>query len=116
MILGLAPKEFVKATAKNFRHSVTGTLLTKLQHPETEIYWGSKHEQAGLDCKDYHMPKGNDKKGGKAQASIFSKLMGLKVSDEGIYYLRIQGKVSIHPGDELDKRGISFTYRLQPSL
>ena len=95
---------------------MTGAPLTKLQHPETETFWGRKHEQAGLEWKDCHMPKVKDKKGGKVQASIFSKLMGLKVSDEGIYYLRIQGKVSIHPGDELDKRGISFTYRLQPSL
>jgi formate-dependent nitrite reductase cytochrome c552 subunit len=37
--------------------------LTKLQHPETETFWGSKHERAGIECKDCHMPKVKDKKG-----------------------------------------------------
>ena len=48
---------------KDFRHGVTGAPLTKLQHPETETFWGSKHERAGLECKDCHMPKVKDKKG-----------------------------------------------------
>jgi len=48
---------------KDFRHGVTGAPLTKLQHPETESFWGSKHERAGMECKDCHMPKVKDKDG-----------------------------------------------------
>jgi formate-dependent nitrite reductase cytochrome c552 subunit len=48
---------------RDFRNEVTGALLSKIQHPEVEVYWGSKHERAGVECKDCHMPK--MKKGGK---------------------------------------------------
>lgn len=48
---------------KDFKHAITGAPLTKLQHPETETFWGSKHERAGIECKDCHMPKVKDKKG-----------------------------------------------------
>jgi nitrite reductase (cytochrome c-552) len=48
---------------KDFRHGITGAELSKLQHPETETFWGSKHERAGVECKDCHMPK--VKKGSK---------------------------------------------------
>ncbi len=42
---------------RDFRHEVTGALLSKIQHPEVEVWWGSKHERAGVECKDCHMPK-----------------------------------------------------------
>lgn len=42
---------------RDFKHATTGALLSKLQHPETETNWGSKHERAGLECKHCHMPK-----------------------------------------------------------
>jgi formate-dependent nitrite reductase cytochrome c552 subunit len=42
---------------RDFKHATTGALLSKLQHPETETYWGSKHERAGVECKHCHMPK-----------------------------------------------------------
>ncbi len=42
---------------RDFRNEVTGALLSKIQHPEVEVYWGSKHERAGVECKDCHMPK-----------------------------------------------------------
>ncbi len=48
---------------RDFRNEVTGALLSKIQHPELEVFWGSKHEKAGVECKDCHMPK--MKKGGK---------------------------------------------------
>lgn len=48
---------------RDFRNEVTGALLSKIQHPEVEVYWGSKHERAGVECKDCHMPK--IKKAGK---------------------------------------------------
>lgn len=48
---------------KDFKHAVTGASLNKLQHPETETFWGSKHERAGVECKDCHMPKVKSKSG-----------------------------------------------------
>ncbi len=48
---------------KDFRHASTGAFLPKIQHPEMETYWGSKHERAGVQCKDCHMPKVKDAKG-----------------------------------------------------
>lgn len=42
---------------KDFKHAVTGASLSKLQHPETETFWMSRHERAGVECKDCHMPK-----------------------------------------------------------
>ena len=46
-----------KINFKDFRHAVTGAALSKLQHPEAETFWGSKHEREGVECKDCHMPK-----------------------------------------------------------
>lgn len=42
---------------KDYKHTWTGAFLPKIQHPETEVYWESKHERAGVECKDCHMPK-----------------------------------------------------------
>jgi formate-dependent nitrite reductase cytochrome c552 subunit len=42
---------------KDFKHARTGVFLPKIQHPEFETFWGSKHERAGVECKDCHMPK-----------------------------------------------------------
>lgn len=42
---------------KDFRHATTGAALSKIQHPELETFWGSKHEKGGVECKDCHMPK-----------------------------------------------------------
>lgn len=49
---------------KDFKHATTGASLSKLQHPESETFWGSKHERAGVECKSCHMPQ--VKKGNKA--------------------------------------------------
>ena len=48
---------------KDFKHAATGALLPKIQHPEMETYWGSKHEKAGVQCKDCHMGKAKNAKG-----------------------------------------------------
>lgn len=48
---------------KDFKHAVTGAALTKMQHPDVETYWNSKHDKAGVDCKDCHMPKVKGKNG-----------------------------------------------------
>lgn len=42
---------------RDFKHAVTGAALIKVQHPEVEVFWGSRHEKAGLQCADCHMPK-----------------------------------------------------------
>ncbi len=56
-------KRYAEISFKDFRHGVTGAPLTKIQHPEVETFWGSRHERAGVECKDCHMPKVKDKKG-----------------------------------------------------
>ncbi len=56
-------KRYGEIGFKDFKHAVTGASLTKLQHPETETFWGSRHERKGVECKDCHMPKIKDKKG-----------------------------------------------------
>ncbi len=56
-------KRYADAGIKDFKHAITGAPLTKLQHPEMETYWGSKHERAGVECKDCHMPKVKTKTG-----------------------------------------------------
>jgi formate-dependent nitrite reductase cytochrome c552 subunit len=54
-----------KINFKDFKHAGTGALLSKLQHPETETFWNSKHERAGVECKDCHMPKVKGSNSGK---------------------------------------------------
>ena len=56
-------RRYAEIGFKDFRHAVTGAPLTKLQHPETETFWTSRHERAGVECKDCHMPKIKGKNG-----------------------------------------------------
>jgi formate-dependent nitrite reductase cytochrome c552 subunit len=56
-------KRYAEIGFKDFKHAVTGAPLTKLQHPEVETFWGSRHERKGVECKDCHMPRIKDKKG-----------------------------------------------------
>lgn len=51
------PKRYASVNFKDFKHAITGAALIKIQHPELETFWGSKHEKAGVECKDCHMPK-----------------------------------------------------------
>ena len=51
------------ASFADFKHEVTKAPLFKLQHPEVETFWNSKHERAGLTCADCHMPKVKNKEG-----------------------------------------------------
>ncbi len=41
-------------------HPDTGAELLKAQHPEAETFYGSIHQQAGLDCATCHMPVNDD--------------------------------------------------------
>ncbi len=54
---------------RDFRNQFTGAALTKAQHPDTEIYWGSKHDKAGVECASCHMPRIENKKTGKVYTS-----------------------------------------------
>jgi nitrite reductase (cytochrome c-552) len=56
-------KKYEEIGFKDFRHAVTGAPLTKIQHPESETFWGSTHERKGVECKDCHMPKMKNKQG-----------------------------------------------------
>lgn len=47
---------------RDFRHGQTGALLTKMQHPDAEVFWNSKHDKAGVQCSSCHMPKITDPK------------------------------------------------------
>lgn len=54
----------------DFKHPLTGALLIKMQHPDTETYNNSAHDKAGVGCAECHMPK--VKKGGKTFTSHWS--------------------------------------------
>ncbi len=54
---------------RDFKHAITGALLWKAQHPEAETYWNSKHDKAGVQCSDCHMPKMTDPKTKKTYTS-----------------------------------------------
>ena len=48
---------------RDFKHTLTGGLLWKAQHPEAETYWNSRHDKAGASCNDCHMPKVKNRQG-----------------------------------------------------
>ena len=52
-----------QADFRDFKHTLTGGLLFKAQHPEVEVFWNSKHDKAGVSCNDCHMPKIKNKAG-----------------------------------------------------
>ncbi len=47
----------------DFKHAITGGLLWKAQHPETEAFYNSKHAKAGAGCDSCHSPKMKNKQG-----------------------------------------------------
>jgi nitrite reductase (cytochrome c-552) len=56
----------------DFKHTLTGGLLWKAQHPESETYYNSKHAKAGAGCDACHTPKIKDKKTGRTYTSHFA--------------------------------------------
>ncbi|MDH7569291.1 MAG: ammonia-forming cytochrome c nitrite reductase subunit c552, partial [Armatimonadota bacterium] len=52
---------------QDWNHALTGIPLIKVQHPEMESYWGSKHDRAGATCASCHMPK--ETEGGQTYTS-----------------------------------------------
>ncbi len=61
-----------KVSFLDFKHALTGGLLWKGQHPESETYYNSKHAKAGAGCDSCHTPKVIDKKTGKTYTSHFA--------------------------------------------
>jgi nitrite reductase (cytochrome c-552) len=60
---------YTKINFRDFKHAITGAALIKNQHPDTENYYGSKHQKAGVECHQCHMPKVKDKASGKTYTS-----------------------------------------------
>ncbi|MDW8002732.1 MAG: ammonia-forming cytochrome c nitrite reductase subunit c552 [Deltaproteobacteria bacterium] len=56
-------KPYDRLQFRDFTHEITKAPLIKIQHPEVETFWGSKHERAGVTCADCHMPKVKNKAG-----------------------------------------------------
>lgn len=61
-----------KLSFLDFKHTLTGGLLWKAQHPEAESYYNSKHAKAGVGCDNCHTPKVKDPKSGKVYTSHFA--------------------------------------------
>lgn len=58
-------KHYTDLKFRDFKHGITGAMLWKGQHPDSENYYGSVHHKANTDCADCHMPKVKDAKTGK---------------------------------------------------
>lgn len=41
----------------DWEHELTGAKVLKAQHPEVETYYGSVHQELGMDCMACHMPQ-----------------------------------------------------------
>jgi nitrite reductase (cytochrome c-552) len=62
-------KHYTDLKFRDFKHGITGALLWKGQHPDTENFYNSKHQKAGVECHQCHMPKVKDPKTGKTFTS-----------------------------------------------
>ena len=62
-------KHYTDLKFRDFKHGITGALLWKGQHPDTENYYNSKHQKAGVECHQCHMPKVKDAKTGQIYTS-----------------------------------------------
>ena len=71
-VFGLYDHYKNKISFLDWKHTLTGGLLWKAQHPETEAYYNSKHAKASVQCDDCHTPKVKDKKTGKVYTSHFA--------------------------------------------
>lgn len=71
-VLGLYDHYKNKISFLDFKHALTGGLLWKAQHPESETHYNSKHARAGVQCDDCHTPKVKSEKTGKTYTSHFA--------------------------------------------
>jgi formate-dependent nitrite reductase cytochrome c552 subunit len=70
-VFGLYEHYMNQVNFLDFKNAVTGGMLWKAQHPESETFYNSKHAKAGVGCDDCHTPKIKDKKG-KTYTSHFA--------------------------------------------
>jgi formate-dependent nitrite reductase cytochrome c552 subunit len=70
--LGLYDHYVNQVNFLDWRHPLTGGLLWKAQHPESEAYYNSKHSKANVSCNDCHSPKVKDAKTKKVYTSHFA--------------------------------------------
>jgi formate-dependent nitrite reductase cytochrome c552 subunit len=70
-----------KVNFLDFKHTLTGGLLWKAQHPEAEAFYNSKHAKAGAGCDSCHTPKVKDKKTGKVYTSHFAVTPRVQLKD-----------------------------------
>ena len=70
-VFGLYDHYVNKINFLDFKHALTGGLLWKAQHPESESYYNSKHAKAGVGCDACHTPKMKNK-AGKVYTSHFA--------------------------------------------
>jgi formate-dependent nitrite reductase cytochrome c552 subunit len=71
-VFGLYDHYVNKVGFLDFKHGLTGGLLWKAQHPESETFYNSKHAKYGASCDDCHTPKVKDRKTGKIYTSHFA--------------------------------------------
>jgi nitrite reductase (cytochrome c-552) len=70
-VFGLYDHYVNQVSFLDFKHTLTGGLLWKAQHPETENFYNSKHAKAGVGCDNCHTPKMKDGSG-KVYTSHFA--------------------------------------------
>jgi nitrite reductase (cytochrome c-552) len=56
-VFGLYDHYLNQVNFLDFKHALTGGLLWKAQHPESEAFYASRHAKAGAGCDSCHTPK-----------------------------------------------------------
>ncbi|MDO8786270.1 MAG: ammonia-forming cytochrome c nitrite reductase subunit c552 [Syntrophales bacterium] len=79
-VFGLYDHYVNKVSFLDFKHALTGGLLWKAQHPESETYYNSKHARAGVGCDDCHTPKMKSR-AGKIYTSHFAVTPRLQLKE-----------------------------------
>lgn len=80
-VFGLHDFYVNQASFLDWKHALTGGLLWKAQHPETETYYNSKHAKAGVSCDACHTPKIKNQKTGKVWTSHFAVTPRVQLKD-----------------------------------
>lgn len=62
-------QHYADLTFGDFKHAITGAILWKGQHADTETFYNSVHQKAGVECNNCHMPKLKDPQTGKTYTS-----------------------------------------------
>jgi formate-dependent nitrite reductase cytochrome c552 subunit len=70
-VFGLYDHYTKQVSFLDFKHALTGGLLWKAQHPESETFYASRHAKAGAGCDACHTPKMKGKDG-KVYTSHFA--------------------------------------------